>query len=603
MLRTRIFLNLIPFVVILIAVGVYALYLFSRLATDVERTVTDNYRIESATQSMDSTLTRMDIALQRSLTEDREPVKLMFDTNARLFDESLASQFTNSAMTAQMNVLTQLRTNFHAFQALSLQMFDPQKPRSEQRTLYEGRIVPHTLAINLLIGRIRNANRENSFAIGRTLQNLNGTITNLLILGLVLALIITAYGSFKLGKSILEPIKTLTEAAREIGRGNLELTVPVLSQDELGDLATTFNNMAGQLNTYRQSTTEQIIRLHRTMEAALASFSDPVFIVDRSGRIELKNRAAQELSAQLSLEGGLPPRLAAAAEAALQSQQDFLPDSFADVHTLRVQNEERSFLPRLHIMREADAKVVGVAMVLHDVTRFRLLDDAKTNLVATVSHELKTPLTSIRMVLHMLLEKGLGFGSLTTRQTKLVETARNDSERLLRILDSLLDIARLEAGGSSLAREPIHPADLVQGIVQEIRTTVQNLNLQIVTDIQPGLPAVTVDRVQIGHVFHNFISNAIKHSPPGGTIRLAALGDEESGVEFSVRDEGPGVTEAFQSRVFDRFFRVPGQGKTGVGLGLSIAREIVVAHGGRVGLRSRPGQGSEFFFVLDAVGH
>lgn len=602
MLRTRIFLNLIPFAAILIAVGVYALFLFSRLATDVERTVTDNSRIESAMQSMDSALNRMDNALQRSLTEDREPVREMFDTNARLFNENLASQLTNSAMTAQMSVLNQLRTNFQSFHSLGLQMFDPQKPRGELRPLYERQIVSHTLALNLLIGRIRNANRENSLAIGKTLQTIKHTITSFLILGLVVALIITAYGSFKLGKSILEPIKTLTEAAREIGRGNLELTVPVLSQDELGDLAITFNKMAGQLNTYRQSTTEQIIRLHRTMESALASFSDPVFIVDRFGRIELKNRAAQELSAQLSLEGGLPSKLAAAADQALKDEQDFLPDSFADVHTLRVQNEERSFLPRLHIMRETDTKVVGVAMVLHDVTRFRLLDDAKTNLVATVSHELKTPLTSIRMVLHMLLDKGLGFGPLTSRQTKLLETARNDSERLLRILDSLLDIARLEAGVSSIAKEPIYPADLIQTIVQEIRASAQNQNLQIVTDIQPGLPAVAVDRLQIGHVFHNFLSNAIKHSPPGGTLRLAALGDFETGVEFSVRDEGPGIPEAFQSRVFDRFFRVPGQGKTGVGLGLSIAREIVVAHGGRVGLRSRPGQGSEFFFVLDAMG-
>ena len=179
----------------------------------------------------------------------------------------------------------------------------------------------------------------------------------------------------------------------------------MLSSDELGELAITFNKMAGQLNTYRQNTTEQIIRLHRTMEAALASFSDPVFIMDRYTRIELSNRAAEELSAKLLLDGALPARLATAVDTVLQRNADFLPDSFDEVITLRVKGTERAFLPRLHIMREADAKPVGVAVVLHDVTRFRLLDDAKTNLVATVSHELKTPLTSVRMVLHLLLEK------------------------------------------------------------------------------------------------------------------------------------------------------------------------------------------------------
>ena len=118
--------------------------------------------------------------------------------------------------------------------------------------------------------------------------------------------------------------------------------MPVLSNDELGELAVTFNNMAAQLDTYRQSTTEQIIRLRQTMEAALASFSDPVFIMDTEGEIELSNRAAQTLSAQLSLNGALPPRLAEATAEVLRTNEDFLPDSFNEVLTLRVNGEEKS---------------------------------------------------------------------------------------------------------------------------------------------------------------------------------------------------------------------------------------------------------------------
>jgi two-component system, NtrC family, sensor histidine kinase KinB len=251
-------------------------------------------------------------------------------------------------------------------------------------------------------------------------------------------------------------------------------------------------------------------------------------------------------------------------------------------------------------MRDPDGKPVGAAVVLHDVTRFRLLDDAKTNLVATVSHELKTPLTSVRMVLHMLLEKSLG--PLTSRQNELIQTARRDSERLLRILDALLDIARLETGDSSLGREFMQPADLVQTIAEEARRNATPQGFKIITDVQGGLPAVAVDRQQIGHVFHNFIANAIKHSPPGASIVISAVADDDNtGVQFSVCDKGTGIAEEFQGRIFDRFYRVPGQARAGVGLGLSIAREIVVAHGGRVGVRSELGKGSEFFFVLDAV--
>lgn len=599
MLRTRIILNLFPFVAILLAVGVYAMILFSQLASSVGRTVTDNYEGNAAANNMSEALARMDAALQRSRTEEKGTPRLMFDTNARIFEENLNSQLTNNTIAAQMNVLLQLRTNFNALRFVGAEMLKPETAPAAQRALYDNQVVPKTLAMNLLLDKVRDAIKENIFATANTIQRINRTITSLLVLGLVIALLISAYASFKLGKSILRPIQTLTNAAREIGQGNLEQTVPVISSDELGELAVTFNKMAAQLNTYRQSTTEQIIRLHRTMESALASFSDPVYIMDRYGRIELSNRAAEELSARLALDGALPPKLASAVAEVLKQDRDFLPDSFDAVLTWRVNGQERSFLPRLHIMRETDSKPVGVAVVLHDVTRFRLLDDAKTNLVGTVSHELKTPLTSVRMVLHMLHEKSLG--PLNKSQTELVDTARKDSERLLRMLDALLDIARLEAGASRLNRETTAPAELVQGIVSEVQSAATAQGFKVQTELPADLPLVLVDRQQIGHVFHNFISNALKHSPPGGRITVAATLLSDRSVQFSVTDEGPGISAEYQARIFDRFFRVPGQAKAGVGLGLSIAREIVVAHGGRVGVHSIPGKGSEFFFVLESA--
>ncbi|MBP9901036.1 MAG: HAMP domain-containing protein [Verrucomicrobia subdivision 3 bacterium] len=599
MLRARIFLSLIPRFAILIGVSALVLFWFARMAGNIGQTVLDNYQSEVAAQNLRVTLARMDAALQRSRTEDKAPMREMFEMNAQLFRESLESQFTNRAIVPQFNLLIQLRTNFQALCAVGLEMLDPAASRSEQRDLYDLQIIPRTGAINPLLERIHELTQENIVTNGRKIQRINRTIPSLLLLALVLALGISGYASFKLDKAILKPIQTLTNAAREIGHGNLEQTVPVLSNDELGELAVTFNKMAAQLNTYRQSTTEQILRLHRTMEAALASFSDPVFIMDTQGRIELNNRAAQTLSAQLALNGALPPRLAEATAAVLRSNQDFLPDSFDEVLTLRVSGEEKSFLPRIHLMRETDTRPVGVAVVLHDVTRFRLLDDAKTNLVATVSHELKTPLTSVRMVLHLLLEKSLG--PLTKKQDELVTTARKDSERLIRILDELLDIARLEAGAASLVREPVHPADLVQFIVDEARRSAAEAGVTLTPTVEPGLPPVLVDRQKIGHVFHNFITNAIKYSPRGAQIHVSANSNADRGVQFSVRDQGPGIAAEFQVRIFDRFFRVPGQMKRGAGLGLTIAREVVVAHGGRVGVRSQPGQGSEFYFVLDGT--
>jgi NtrC-family two-component system sensor histidine kinase KinB len=267
------------------------------------------------------------------------------------------------------------------------------------------------------------------------------------------------------------------------------------------------------------------------------------------------------------------------------------------VISYRIGGEDKYFLPRVLAMRSKEDTLFGVAVVLYDVTRFRLLDAAKTDLVATVSHELKSPLTSVRMVLHILLEKTVG--ALTPKQDELLKAARNDTERLLRILNDLLDLARLDEGHAGLRKEPVAPSDLLAGVLQEMadKFTAKNLNVNFI--VEPDLPAVMVDRQRINHVFTNLISNAIKHSPDNGEILLRAKPAENNDVEFSITDQGPGIPEEYHSRIFERFFRVPGQAKSGAGLGLSIAREITVAHGGHIGVKLEPpGEGCTFYVVL-----
>jgi signal transduction histidine kinase len=180
----------------------------------------------------------------------------------------------------------------------------------------------------------------------------------------------------------------------------------------------------------------------------------------------------------------------------------------------------------------------------------------------------------------------------------LLQAARNDTERLLRILNDLLDLARLEEGNDSLRKEPVAPAELLTGVMKEMASKFSAKGLNVNFMIDPDLPAVPVDRQRINHVFTNLLSNAIKHSPANGEIILGARLVKDNAVEFSVTDQGPGIPEEYHTRIFDRFFRVPGQPQYGAGLGLSIAREITVSHGGHIGVKSAPGQGCDFFVVL-----
>ena len=595
MLRTRLFLNLLPFVVILLAMSVYAIILFSRVANSVDVAVTQHYQNIYAAEVMRQALAGMDREA-RSAVDSRIGENKIFSEYQKQFEDNLALQ-RNTATSPGLNELNdQLTIHYQAFLksiASSGVLLSPKENPGERRA--ESIVI----RMNALLEKIREQNYQAVLDTSNRIQKSARDVTRLVIIGMVIVLAISVYTCYQLGRSILRPIQQLTRATRELGEGNPAPPVPVVSRDELGELAMSFNKMAAQLAEYRRNTSEEIIRLHRTMETTLASFPDPIFVLNREGRIELKNPAAEDFAASLRFNGQLPDRLQTVARKALDSGENFLPHSFDEAVSYRIAGAEKSFLPRVLAMRDKENDLFGVAVVLYDVTRFRLLDSAKTNLVATVSHELNTPLTSVRMALHLLLEPGVG--TLTQKQEELLQAARNDTERLLRILSDLLDLARLEEGSEGLRKETVAPAELLRGVLEDTADKVSSRGIKMNCRVEPLLPAIYVDRQRISHVFSNLMANAIKYSPAGGEILLQATRAEDNSVEFSISDQGPGIPEEFHVRIFDRFFRAPGQTKTGAGLGLSIAREITVAHGGRIGVRSSPGRGTTFVVALKAA--
>jgi signal transduction histidine kinase len=598
MLRTRLFLYLTPFVVILLAVGAYAIVLFARLANVVDASVTDSYQSFTAASAMSLALAGMDREVSWVISGPRVSNKNALLEYRKHFETNLDLLIKASTLPGEGDLSLNVATNYQAFLKAVDTISSLDNPEN-QRQVYARDVVPSGQTINLLLQKIHDLNHKAMLATSQNIRNITQEVTRFMIFGMVLALLFSAYAGYQLGRSILEPIQLLTRATRELGEGRLDQPVPVTTQDELGELALAFNKMAAQLQEYRQSTTEKIVRLHRTMEATLASFPDPIFVLDKEGRIELKNPAAEGLASGLHLESQLPDKLQAITRNTLASGENFLPDSFNEAITYRINNVDKFFLPRVLAMRNKEDALFGVAVVLYDVTRFHLLDATKTDLVATVSHEIKSPLTSVRMVLHLLLEKTVG--ALTPKQDELLQAARNDTERLLRILNDLLDLARLEEGSDSLRKEPAAPAELLTSVMKEMAGKITARGLSVNLMIDPDLPAILVDRQRINHVFTNLLSNAIKHSPANGEIILGARLVKDNDVEFSVTDHGPGIPEEYHSRIFDRFFRVPGQSQSGAGLGLSIAREITVSHEGRIGVKSAPGQGCNFYVVLKSV--
>jgi len=259
------------------------------------------------------------------------------------------------------------------------------------------------------------------------------------------------------------------------------------------------------------------------------------------------------------------------------------------------------YLPQVFRMRDAAGGEDGWAVLLVDVTGLRRMDEAKTKALATLGHEVKTPVTGMRMSLHLLLEEKLGV--LNPEQRELLQVGRDDCERLLKVLQALMELARLESGGTELRLSPHAPADLLGEAVQAHTETARQAGVSLELEPLPELPAVLAEPLYAGRVLGNFITNACKYGARGQPVRLRGQARGDGYVRLSVINRGRPLSDAEQAHVFDPFFRRPGESAEGTGLGLAICREIAVRHGGRVGVFCPAGEEIvEFYFDLRKAG-
>lgn len=594
MLRTRLYLGLLPLLMLIIATGAYAIHRVRDLAGSFSRDLVNNYRAVVASQNMRQAATLMNSALSPAPLGEMQ--RRMFDQHRSAFTRELTTQSVLSSGSARVKVVGEIEREFQRF---------VQRGERQLRSGGSGAIqdlVENSRTMNAVHAALDRLTQYDMNAARRTatrVESLAEETERVMLLTIAGGFVLSLFLAWRLASSLLEPVRLLTASAVALGDGDLDREVPEFSRDELGQLARAFNTMAAKLRSYRDATLARVLRAQRTMEATLTSAPDPVFVVARDGTQEVRNPAAELLAGGPDFAQGFPASLADPLKQVLETGEHYVPTEYSKAVALRVGREDRHYLPRILAIGDKLTEFNGAAIILQDVTKFRLMDDAKSNLVGTVSHELKTPLTSLRMALYLLLEQNLS--ALSRQQRELLEDARDDADRLLRILDALLDLTRLESGASTLERSEVGVAALLRRIAGEAHPFIDAAGQRLVAVLAPELNGVTlnVDEARIRHVFMNLLTNASKYTPQGGFITLSAAGEAGGFVRFSVRDQGPGIPPESVGRVFERFYRAPNQERRpGAGLGLAIAREIVVAHGGSIACTSTEGEGSEFYFVL-----
>jgi signal transduction histidine kinase len=594
-MRKRILIGLLPLLVLVLAIGCYAIALFFRLGGAIDTILRENYASVVACENMKESAERMDSALFFTLAGQWDLSRKMYDENLPIFEHNLDAELHNITIEGEGALASKVR-DLHQQYVRKVASFLATSDLDQRRAMYFSQMLPLFTDIKNTAQAILDLNQNNMTRADHDARQLSVTSDRYMLIAMTLGLLGALYFVHLLLRSILSPIQSLTAFARELGDGNLDQVVPVLSGDELGHLADAFNKMASKLRAYRQITSDEILQARQMTEITFSAFPDPIIAFDSHGDVNFKNPAAEKLLQKLRLDDQLPEQLTEQVDSVLKGGDDYIPVSFANSICLRPDDKETFFLPRVIGIRGDKGAIFGGAAILQNVTRLRLVDELKTNLVSTVSHELKTPLTSVRMALHLLLEETIG--ELTAKQSELVIAARDDAERLLAMINDLLDLARLESGNAYMILEPRTVGDLVNSAIAANKDVAAHNRVRLVPVVSgDNLPMVAVEWQQVSHVFTNLIANAVRYSPPGEEVVVKAV-REDGGIRFSVADKGPGIAPKYQPYLFEKFYRVPGAERTGAGLGLSIAREIVRAHHGSIGVKSTPGKGSEFYFDI-----
>jgi signal transduction histidine kinase len=598
-LRQKLSLGFGGLLLIILIIGIQSISHLTQLGQSIDVILRENYRSVIACQEMEESLERTESGILFVLLGEKEKGAELIQKNEAAFEKALQAELNNITLPEEGRKAHHLQDLFKRYQATLHEMQGTGTPIHQKQDTYFSKLLPLFVQIKETADEILQMNQKNMSDANNLARRSAASARRQMYILLLAGMLVAVGFVLFTGRWILRPINRLIRSAEEIKQGNLELVVQSDSRDEIGQLSEAFNEMASALRESRRSDQTRLMRIQRATEQTFNSLPDAVAIVDPGGKVDVATETARnvfELKPGKQIRG-LPSRwMDEIFTEALRTGRTIVPRGEQRVIQHFVNGEEHYFRPEAIPILGRDMQPTGVVLVLRDVTQERKQEELKRGVISTVSHQLKSPLTSIRMAVHLLLEEKIG--SLTPKQTELLVAAREDSDRLHSILNNLLDISRIESGKVEMNFRKVSSHSMVFEALEPFQMDFKDRNVTLGTELQDDLPEVWADTARMNHVFANLLSNALRYTPPGGKVTVLGKADEEW-VQFSVSDSGRGIPSQYLARIFEQFFRVPDQEtETGAGLGLAIVKEIVEAHGGTVKVESRLGEGSTFTFTL-----
>ena len=587
-LRTRLFLGFSALMTVALLGLLLALVSVMQMAKSQEQLIRNNFAIIEINQQLRQTLGNHLIVMltDSGRSEALEPL-------SQSFQQSLERGIAEASDEADRQAFQAVASAYASF----LQQVDA--ARNQNLTLLEDN--PLSQAFNQVRSLMTDMQRTAYDKIRDTelrSRDRASLLAGLLGLTAIAVLLIGFITAHSFARRFGEPIERLSAAADQIGRGDFNISLPTPHIAELSSLSRRFGLMAQALHEFKQTNVEALVNGQQRLQALLDSIDDGLLIVDRDGRLEHANPVAQRqlawenehLGSTLGEALGYPD-LDNAARQVLDDKP--LSDPPEDL-IIEADGERRLLAWRISPVSHHDGSISGAVMVLHDVTDQRTFERVRNEFVLRASHELRTPVTGMQMAFSLLRER-LRYPA-GSRESDLFDTVHEEMQRLVRLINDLLNFSRYQSGQQKLELEQCHIPELLEAARQRFEVNAAEQEVQLKLELQQPLPTLMLDRQQIERVMDNLLSNALRHTPKGGEVRLLARHHGERMI-LSVEDNGEGIPYSQQARIFEPFVQI-GRRRGGAGLGLALCKEIAQLHGGRIGVHSRIGHGTIFYVAL-----
>lgn len=578
-----------------------------QLSNTIEGMLNENLVAILSCIDMDEALERQD-DITFSIAHDSEglpEVSQALTASRNAFEQALQRNATRITLPGEAELLLRIRVRFERYRDLSTQLMNAKLDRRQRRENYQHELRPLFFEIQRDIEKIIALHHAKIEAANIKTQRTAKSVAGVVIGASIAALAIAGWVAWRLLRSLVQPLGQLTDSIHAVEQDDLSRQVPVPTVAELQLLALAVNRMLSRLRVYREQTEGELARARELAQATIECMLDPVIVCDGEQRVLMASGAATvhlgvrqgTLSAAKSASNPIVVEVARACREVLTNGRPVIPQSLSQAVRDASSEEEKYYLVRawpLHAKPGESPRAIAVAQ---DITRFRRIDSIKNDMVATVSHEFKTPLTSLLMATHLLLEPATG--PLSAMQRDVVLSARADAERLRRMVEELLDLVRIEAEAAEPRRKLVSPTTILQDVMQAHRGLLVARGVSVVVAPPDNEEPVWIPE-QIPIVLSNLLTNAITHTPTGGCVNLKAV-RASRWVRWLVLDTGSGIAPDKLAEIsqgapsLNRGQPVPGKRP---GLGLTIARSIIRQYGGEITVSSTPGSGSLFIVSL-----